>query len=355
MWHRMILVPVAAALALAACEKVPTEVTPDALDGPSEASTQASASALDYGELGPGMDFRASLASTPACQGAVFFTPSSVPTAGMVSPAFGPVVHTFTSEYDAFGVHFSAGPPAPNTPTAIYSDPPLAWGGVNGSGIVDLLASVDGMLVMPGTGGLAAQVSCLTVEGGFAGVGNLLLEAFDCDGNLVASTVNDDGIGPTGRALMTLNLAAGPGIAAFRVSTPAPGGFADTYGVDSIDMDAPSPCVIPVDVDIKPGSWPNSINTKNQGAIPVAILGTDVFDVTNVDVSTLAFGPGGAAPVHDPAGHYEDVNVDGFTDLVSHYPTQETGLQVGDTEACITGETLDGIPIEGCDAVRIVK
>jgi len=112
---------------------------------------------------------------------------------------------------------------------------------------------------------------------------------------------------------------------------------------------------IEVDVDIKPGSWPNSINTKNKGVIPVAILGTQDFDVADVDVTTLAFGPGGAAPVHDPAGHYEDVNGDGLTDLVSHYATQETGLQVGHTEACVTGETLDGIPIEGCDAVRIVK
>lgn len=139
------------------------------------------------------------------------------------------------------------------------------------------------------------------------------------------------------------------------------GTYDGPYGLDT-DGDGIPDCN-DIEIDIKPGSYPNSINPNSKGVIPVAILGSASFDVTDVDVTSLEFGPNGAAPVHDLtdpdvyAEHLQDVNGDGFVDLVSHYRTQDTGIVAGDTVACLTGgKTTDPLndTIQGCDTIRTV-
>jgi hypothetical protein len=111
---------------------------------------------------------------------------------------------------------------------------------------------------------------------------------------------------------------------------------------------------IDVELDIKPSESPNPVNPFIPSLIPVAILGSDTFDVADVDVTTLAYGPFGVAPVHAVGGHLDDVNGDSFTDLVSHYQNNASGIAFGDVEACVTGETLDAIAFVGCDAIETV-
>jgi hypothetical protein len=128
------------------------------------------------------------------------------------------------------------------------------------------------------------------------------------------------------------------------------GGATDTATTTATIEDIPDQLLV---IDIKPGIDPNSINPRSFGVIPVAILTTDDFDALNVDVYTVAFGPDGAMAVHG-GGHMEDVNEDGLDDLVSHFKTQETGIACGDIKADLTGETLDGTPIEGYDSINTV-
>jgi len=112
--------------------------------------------------------------------------------------------------------------------------------------------------------------------------------------------------------------------------------------------------VIAADIDVKPGNERSPINPISLGVIPVAILGGDGFDVADIDLTTLTFGPGGARPMYVVAGHHRDVNADGFADLVVHFRTEETRIAFGDTEACLSGETLDGQFFERCDTIRTV-
>ena len=128
------------------------------------------------------------------------------------------------------------------------------------------------------------------------------------------------------------------------------GGFGGDTNLSSAELFVIPLPIIPLDIDIKRGSDPNSINLKSKGVVPVAILGSSI-GVTTIDQSTVTLGD---APVVKEKKSLEDVDGDGELDLVLQFRQKDIGLQPGDTEACITGAPFDGTPIEGCDSVRFV-
>lgn len=140
-------------------------------------------------------------------------------------------------------------------------------------------------------------------------------------------------------------------------------------------LDLPIECVVPVTINIAPGSNPNS-KQRLKGTAPVAVLTTQAgengnplaFDATLIDPLSVRFGPPeifdidalGATEFHG-RGHLEDsleldeVTRDGDTDMVLHFKMKDTSLQPTDTEACIKGSYTDATGTHqffGCDAIR---
>jgi hypothetical protein len=113
---------------------------------------------------------------------------------------------------------------------------------------------------------------------------------------------------------------------------------------------------ITIQIDIKPGSYPNCFNINSHGVIPVAILGTADFDVMHIDVSSLDFAgldvrvKGNGAPQCS----VEDVTGDGYSDLVCQFVDDSTNWTPEDGYATLTGNLLDGTPISGTDEICIV-
>jgi hypothetical protein len=116
--------------------------------------------------------------------------------------------------------------------------------------------------------------------------------------------------------------------------------------------------LIYVEIDIKPGSYPNSINLGNKGVIPVAILSSADFDATTVDPATIELAGAGVelrGKSDKAMAHEEDVDGDGLIDLVIQITTEN--LEPGyfqDGYATLTGSTYDGTAIEGSDEINIV-
>ena len=139
-----------------------------------------------------------------------------------------------------------------------------------------------------------------------------------------------------------------------------------------------------LDLDIKPGSCPNSVNPRSRGVVPMAIVGAESFEVTEAGLGSVTLartdGVGSEiapatkrgevhASIEDVATPFEttgcdchDLGGDGIDDLVLKFSTPEMtdafeldSLERGSSlMLTIRGFLLDGTPFEASDCVRLV-
>jgi hypothetical protein len=124
----------------------------------------------------------------------------------------------------------------------------------------------------------------------------------------------------------------------------------DAHGAESEAARVAFQVVVMPELDIEPRRAPNLIRSVRRGVISVAILTTAEFDASEVDVESVRFGPA-AAKKRRARRYLKDVDRDGDLDLLLHFRTAKTGIRRGDTEACLSGETLGSLPLFACDSV----
>jgi hypothetical protein len=134
-----------------------------------------------------------------------------------------------------------------------------------------------------------------------------------------------------------------------------------------------------VQIDIRPGSFPNPLNMSKEpadaisrkgGVLPVAMLGSETLDVTDIDLASLRLEnvtplsydvrDVAAAPVAGPDCPHPNANRDGRDDLILYFRRAEVADSIGPAhngdimELTLTGLLNDGTPLLGTDCVTIV-
>ena len=111
-----------------------------------------------------------------------------------------------------------------------------------------------------------------------------------------------------------------------------------------------------IGVDIMPGSDTSPVNPKSRGVLAVAILGSEDFDVSGIDISMLELE--GAEPMargqSGMIGLFRDVNGDSSCDLILHFDIGELNIAPDATELTLFGVLEDGTEFTGADSIRIV-
>lgn len=130
---------------------------------------------------------------------------------------------------------------------------------------------------------------------------------------------------------------------------PADGDTIPDVYVKDLDSTNTEPVAVDITAKRKKGRSPAAFYT-------VTIKSDEDFDATQVDPDTVCFGDADHPDERDctemhGVAHIKDADRDGDLDMQLHFEAAETGIDRGDTTACLTGATVDGTPVQGCATI----
>jgi hypothetical protein len=169
----------------------------------------------------------------------------------------------------------------------------------------------------------------------------------------------DDGSGATTNLTAGQNLTFEEDTGAFTAPSTNTGPIVIVIDGSGLTLN-PGETVIPITIDIKPGSELNCFNNNGHGVFPVAILGSVGFDVTQVDIDTIELDGQEIRVVgkqDNTLASIHDVNGDGIDDLLVQIQDKDGVYEEGDSFATLSGNLtaeFGSTNIKGTDSICIV-
>lgn len=108
-----------------------------------------------------------------------------------------------------------------------------------------------------------------------------------------------------------------------------------------------------VEVDVRPANENNFVNGTSNSVFPVAIFGSNNFDVREINFTTVFLE--GAEPFWAGKRRWlRDVNKDGYYDAILFFEREKMQYDF-DGEACLVGKLTSGFGFWGCDELKLVS
>ena len=210
--------------------------------------------------------------------------------------------------------------------------------------------------ISPSTG--AAMFVTDPLDSGVPISGGLSSIQFGCDGTMYGGTATTvptpTGTGTDdGGRLVTIDVGTSSYsfVGALVAANQTPPTFA---GGSLAGLAFDVPCVR---IDIKPGDEQNCFNNNGNGVIPVAILGAPLLDVTTIDPASVMLESMAVKMVgksNKLLASIEDVNNDGFDDLLVKIEDMDNVFLPGATIATLTAMFFDTTTFVAIDSICIV-